>query len=51
MEMKTFKNIVASMLPDQWTKNIIVFAGLFFAKRLNDPTTIFSSIQIFCIFI
>lgn len=48
--MRTIKNIFISMRPEQWTKNIIVFAGLFFAKKLADPYTILSSFQIFCIF-
>ncbi|MCX5677932.1 MAG: decaprenyl-phosphate phosphoribosyltransferase [Candidatus Omnitrophica bacterium] len=48
--MKILKKIIISMRPEQWTKNIIVFAGLFFAKKLSDPATLFSTIEIFCIF-
>lgn len=38
------------MRPEQWTKNLIIFAGLFFAKRMNDLMTLFLSVQIFLIF-
>ncbi len=48
--MKTLKNILVSMRPEQWTKNLIVFAGLFFAKRMDDPMTVFLLAQIFLIF-
>lgn len=48
--MKTLKNILVSMRPEQWTKNLIIFAGLFFAKRMNDLMTLFLSVQIFLIF-
>ncbi|MFH1190119.1 MAG: decaprenyl-phosphate phosphoribosyltransferase [Candidatus Omnitrophota bacterium] len=48
--MKTLRNILASMRPEQWTKNLVIFAGLFFAKRMDDPVTVLSLAQIFLIF-
>ena len=48
--MGTIRNSVRSMRPEQWTKNLIVFAGLFFARKLSDPATILSSVEIFIIF-
>lgn len=48
--MKTLRNIAVSMRPEQWTKNIIVFAGPFFAKKLGNPAILLSTCEIFCIF-
>lgn len=44
------RNIVVSMRPEQWTKNIIIFAGLFFAKKLNNAAMFCTVFQIFFIF-
>ena len=33
-------NLLLSLRPSQWTKNLIVFAGLIFAERLFDPGSI-----------
>ncbi len=30
------KNLLLSMRPAQWTKNLVIFAGLIFAKRIGD---------------
>lgn len=38
------------MRPEQWTKNIIIFAGLFFGRRLSDVPTLVSAIEVFFIF-
>jgi len=48
--MKTLKNIFISMRLEQWTKNIIIFAGLFFGKKLIDVQTIGVTTQVFAIF-
>lgn len=48
--MRILKNILVSMRPEQWTKNLIIFAGLFFAKRMDDPMTVLLLVQIFLIF-
>jgi 4-hydroxybenzoate polyprenyltransferase len=33
-------NLIVSLRPDQWTKNLIVFAALIFAVRLLDPAAL-----------
>lgn len=48
--ISTVRSIVLSMRPEQWTKNVIVFAGLFFARKFTDPATVFSTCEIFAIF-
>jgi len=44
-------NLLRSLRPAQWTKNLLVFAGLLFGRRLFDPTAIaraFAAFAIFC---
>ncbi len=48
--MKAIKNVVISMRPEQWTKNVIVFAGLFFGMKLNGVANIITITEIFFIF-
>lgn len=48
--MKILRNIVISMRIEQWSKNLIVFAGLFFGKSLNSLSVLVSTTQIFFIF-
>ncbi len=48
--IKNLKYIIISMRPEQWTKNIFVFAGLLFAKKLDNIQTIVLSSTIFAIF-
>ena len=43
-------NYFLVMRPKQWTKNLIVFAGLIFANKLSDGTLAFISFQAFIIF-
>jgi 4-hydroxybenzoate polyprenyltransferase len=43
-------SLVISLRPSQWTKNLIVFAGLVFAKRLFDPAAALSALEAFLIF-
>jgi 4-hydroxybenzoate polyprenyltransferase len=38
------------MRPEQWTKNLIVFAALIFGRRLFDPAAVGSSLAAFLIF-
>jgi 4-hydroxybenzoate polyprenyltransferase len=38
------------MRPEQWTKNLIVFAGLFFGRKFSHPEFILVSLKIFAIF-
>jgi 4-hydroxybenzoate polyprenyltransferase len=42
--------LVRSMRPEQWTKNLIVFAALIFGLRLFDPAAVGSSLAAFLIF-
>jgi 4-hydroxybenzoate polyprenyltransferase len=46
----SFTVVLASLRPEQWTKNLVVFAGLLFGGRLTDPTAIFFAIETFVIF-
>ena len=41
---------VASLRPDQWTKNLIVFAGLIFGQRLLEPSLVATSVAAFGVF-
>jgi 4-hydroxybenzoate polyprenyltransferase len=36
-ERSTAANLVVSIRPGEWTKNLFVFAGLLFGQRLTDP--------------
>ncbi len=42
--------LLVSMRPEQWTKNLIVFAGLIFGRRLMDPAAVGLSLAAFLIF-
>jgi len=42
--------LFASMRPEQWTKNLIVFAALIFGHRLLDPAAVGLSLAAFLIF-
>ena len=41
---------VLSLRPDQWTKNLIVFAGLIFGQRLLDAAAFGAAVWVFAIF-
>jgi 4-hydroxybenzoate polyprenyltransferase len=43
-------NLLVSMRPGEWTKNLFVFAGLLFGQRLTDTAAIVRSISAFTIF-
>jgi 4-hydroxybenzoate polyprenyltransferase len=43
-------SLVRSLRPSQWTKNLIVFAALLFARRLTDPSAVLLSIAAFAVF-
>jgi 4-hydroxybenzoate polyprenyltransferase len=45
-----FLNLLLSLRPGQWTKNLFVFAPLVFAQRLNQPIAVFWSGVGFAIF-
>jgi 4-hydroxybenzoate polyprenyltransferase len=42
--------LFTSLRPAQWTKNLIVFAGLLFGQRLLDPAAVRSAVAAFLIF-
>ena len=42
--------VARSMRPEQWTKNLIVFAALIFGRRLFDPAAVGLSLAAFLIF-
>jgi 4-hydroxybenzoate polyprenyltransferase len=46
----TGANLLVSLRPDQWTKNLIVFAALIFAVRLFDPAALALATAAFLIF-
>jgi 4-hydroxybenzoate polyprenyltransferase len=46
----TTANLVVSLRPDQWTKNLIVFAALIFARQLLDPAAVALALAAFLIF-
>ena len=43
-------NLLISLRPGQWTKNLFVFAALVFAERLNDAGAVARSVAAFLIF-
>ena len=46
----TFLNLIVSVRPGQWTKNLLVFAGLLFGRRLLNPTALVLSAAAYVIF-
>ncbi len=46
----TLVNLIISLRPAQWTKNLLVFAGVLFGQRLLDPAAVARSIAAFAIF-
>ena len=43
-------SLLTSLRSRQWTKNLIVFAGLLFGQRLTDPQAVARSVAAFLIF-
>jgi 4-hydroxybenzoate polyprenyltransferase len=43
-------NLIGSLRPRQWTKNLFVFGALVFAQRLGDPTSVLRAIVAFLVF-
>lgn len=43
-------NLLLSLRPAQWTKNLLIFAGLLFGKRLFDPHAVAEALVAFVVF-
>jgi 4-hydroxybenzoate polyprenyltransferase len=43
-------NLLHSLRPRQWTKNLLVFGALAFAQRLGDPTAVLKAVVAFVVF-
>lgn len=54
MAVRSFWQVMSSLLisvrPHQWTKNLLVFAGLVFAEKMADLTSLIRSFTAFCAF-
>ena len=48
--MKTARALLIAMRPKQWTKNLLVFAALLFAKQMGDPTAVTHTVAAFVLF-
>jgi len=48
--MKTFKYLILTLRPRQWTKNLILFAGLIFSQNLFNPVLFAKNIFAFLVF-
>ncbi len=46
----TAANLLISIRPGQWTKNLLVFAGLLFGRRLFEPAAVVEAAAAFAIF-
>ncbi|MCP4398569.1 MAG: decaprenyl-phosphate phosphoribosyltransferase [bacterium] len=46
----SFSALVRAMRPNQWTKNLILFAGLIFAHELFDPVSLTETLTAFFLF-
>ena len=45
-----FLNLIYSLRPGQWTKNLFVFAALVFAERLGDAPSVIRTVTAFVVF-
>jgi 4-hydroxybenzoate polyprenyltransferase len=43
-------NLISSLRPSQWTKNLLIFAGLLFGRRLFDAVAVVDATAAFAIF-
>src|SRR5947199_1456979 len=43
-------NLIISLRPGQWTKNLLVFAGVLFGRRLLEPAAVAAAASAFVIF-
>src|SRR6185295_4755065 len=42
-------DLVRSLRPAQWTKNLVVFAGLLFGRKLAEPAAVLDALAVFCL--
>jgi len=49
-EHSTATNLLISLRPGQWSKNLLVFAGLIFGVRLFNPGSVAAAMEAFAIF-
>jgi 4-hydroxybenzoate polyprenyltransferase len=42
--------LIRSLRPEQWTKNLIVFAGLIFGRELFDPSSLVRTLSAFAVY-
>ncbi|MGD8238248.1 MAG: decaprenyl-phosphate phosphoribosyltransferase [Armatimonadota bacterium] len=42
--------LLRTMRPGQWIKNLVVFAGVIFARQLDDPPSVGIAVAAFCVF-
>ena len=49
-ERSAMPSLLRSLRPEQWTKNLIVFAALLFGRKLLDPVAVGLSLTAFAIF-
>ena len=43
-------NLLYSLRPGQWSKNLVIFAGLLFGRRLFDPDAVLAAVGAFVVF-
>ncbi|MEN6401599.1 MAG: UbiA family prenyltransferase, partial [Armatimonadia bacterium] len=48
--MRLLVDLLKSMRPRQWTKNLLVFAALLFAQKAFDPRAVAEAVEAFVIF-
>ena len=44
------RHLLVSLRPPQWTKNLIIFAGLIFGQRLGEPVAVGRAVGAFVVF-
>ena len=50
LEGRLLRNLLISMRPKQWSKNVFVFTGVVFAQKLFEPEAIAKSVLAFVLF-
>ena len=44
------RHLLFSLRPNQWSKNLVVFAGLLFGRRLLEPVAVAKAVAAFAVF-